>query len=323
MPKFNILIAEKEFSKAAKKVLGAQGRVVDFTSKKVFLRNLPYAEVIITGLEVKLNKLTLSRASKLKVIGSRTTQLRHIDLKEAARRGIIVINIKGNSSVLKKISSTAEETIALLLALVRNIPWAFDSLKKERWERKKYGGHELAEKTIGLIGFGRLGKKMAKYAQAFDMKVIAYDPHVKKDVMRKHGVKKVGLEEVLKKADIVSLHAVYNDSTFGLIKESHFRLMKKNSVFLNTARGEITEEKALLKALKNGWISGAALDTLSGEVPDGRHLKNNPLVNYALQNENLIIVPHLGGATQEATEKTQVYIAKLVSNYLMKKNRHR
>ena len=319
MKKPLILIAEREFSKAAQKLLRNYGVVIDFNSKLKFFSSLPEAEILITGLELQIDKKRLDKASNLKLIASRTTQLRHIDLAEARRRKIKIINIKGNSKVLKQIPSTAEETMALLFSLVRKIPWAFDSIKGFKWEREKYGGNELQGKNLGIIGFGRLGRKVSHYGKAFGLKIMAYDPFVTNKVMRHFGVTKVDLNRLLKMADIVSLHSVYSDDTRGMIQEKHFRIMKPTAVFINTARGEITNEKALLKALKNKWITGAALDTLAGEVPSGAHLRANPLVAYAKKSENLIIVPHLGGATKEATEKTQYYIAQLAIDYIRKK----
>ncbi len=309
----NILIAEKDFSEKAKKVLTKLGHVIDFQSSETFLRNLPKADVIVTALEVKLDKTILDLAKCLRLVGTRTTQLRYIDLEECRRRGIKVVNIKANSTTLQKTFSTAEETMALILSLLRRISWAFDSIKRGEWERKKYGGKELQGKTIGLIGFGRLGKMVAHYSFAFGMKVVAYDPFIGGTEMNYCGVKKETLENLLKKSDIVSLHAIYNDTTYKLLGDKHFRMMKSGSIFINTARGEITDENALLKALRNKWIAGAAVDTLSDESPDGGHLLKNPLVTHAKNYENLLIVPHLGGATQEATERTQIYIASLVA----------
>lgn len=319
MPKTHvILIAERYFSAKAKKILLSLGRVIDFTNRKEFLRNLPRANVILTGLEVKFSKPMLEKASNLKLIATRTTQLRYIDLAETKRRGIKVINIKGNSAVLRKIPSTAEETMALLLALIRKIPWAFDSIKSGKWERRKYGGNELQGKVIGLIGFGRLGGLVARYARAFGINVMAYDPYVSAKKMARRGVKKVSLPKLLKTSDVVSIHCVYNDKTENLLSRNHFQMMKPSTFLINTARGEITDEKALLEALQKKWIAGAAVDTLSNETPNGSHLKRNPLVRYAKAQENLIIVPHLGGATAEATEKTQIYIAELAHRWLLK-----
>lgn len=307
-----ILLAENEFAKEAEAILAANGRVVRYGSHKLFFKNLPSADVIVTGLEEKLLKPVLNRARRLRLIGSRTTQLRYIDLNECRRRKIKIVNIKAESPVLQDTPSTAEETFALILSLSRNIPWAFDSIKRGKWERRKYGGTEMKGKNLGLIGFGRLGRIVAHYGGAFSMRVFAYDPFVSSREMQRHNVRKVTLAALLKNADIVSVHAIYNDATFGMLSRKHFHFMKPTAIFINTARGEITDEKALLEALTTKRIAGAAVDTLAGEKPDGGHLVNNPLVRYAKTNENLVIVPHLGGATREATEKTQNYISKLV-----------
>lgn len=315
---FNVLLAERSFSDNAKKVFKGIAAVSDFKNQKHFLSALKYADAVITGLEVTFDKATLDRAPRLTLIGSRTTQLRHIDLKECARRGIKIVNIKAGSSVLQNTPSTAEETIALIFALLRNIPWAFDSIKKRQWRRSEYGGHELSHKTVGLIGFGRLGRMVSRYVRPFGVATLAYDPYVGADVMKKFGVAKVPLKELLKRSDIVSIHAVYNDATRGMIAKDHFKLMKPTAALVNTARGEITNEKDLLTALTRKWIAGAAVDTLAGETPSGSHLRGNALVDYAAKHQNLIILPHLGGATREATERTQVYISKLIRDELKK-----
>ncbi len=315
---FNVVIAERSFSDNAKEIFKDIGRVFDFGDTKKFLLALGNADAVIAGLEVAFDKAMLDRAPKLQLIGSRTTQLRHIDLKECGRRNIKVINIKAESSVLQNTSSTAEETIALLFALLRNVPWAFDSIKKRQWKRSFYGGSELHGKTVGLIGFGRLGRMVSNYVKSFGVTIVAYDPYVRQDAMNTFGVKKVSLEKLLKVSDIVSIHSIYNTTTQGMITKDHFKLMKPTAYLINTARGEITNEADLLTALKKHWIAGAAVDTLAGETPSGSHVADNRLVDYAIRNQNLIILPHLGGATREATERTQIYISELVRDELMK-----
>jgi D-3-phosphoglycerate dehydrogenase len=295
-----ILLAEP-FADAARRVLADVGEVVDWDEARV-----GEAEAVVTGLELHVRKPLLDRMPKLRVIASRTSQLRHLDLDEAKRRGIEVLWIEADAPALQETTSTAEETFALLLALVRNVPWAFDALKDERWERRRYGGHELKGKTLGVIGYGRLGRMVADYARAFGMRVLVNDP----------GEDGIPLDELLRESDVVSLHCTYDDSTRGLLGEEEFRSMKPTSYFVNTARGEITDERALLKALEERWIAGAAVDTLADEEPDGSHLRRNPLVEYARANENLIVLPHLGGATAEATERTQVYIAEKLADWL-------
>lgn len=303
------LVAERDFDPAALRALASVFRVLPHDARA---SHLAEADVLVTALELRLDKPVLDRARRLRLIGSRTTQLRHIDLDECRRRGIGVVNIKADSPVLRKTTSTAEEAMALLLTLVRRLPWAFDSIKARRWERKRFGGHELSGKTLGVIGFGRLGRLMTRYARAFGMQVVATDPFVAAAEIRRRGARKVTLEALLRGSDCVSLHSIYDASTYRMLRARHFRMMQRHAVFVNTARGEITDEAALLAALEGGWIAGAALDTLSGETPDGSHVRGHPLVAYAAAHDNLIIVPHLGGATIEATTRTQRHIVDLV-----------
>ena len=250
-----ILLGEKKFSPKAIHKLAAYGKIIEFKSLKCFVKILPKADVIITALDINLDKSLLSKANKLKLIGSRTTQLRYIDLEECKKRKIKVINIKSNSPVLKKTPSSAEETIGLIFSIIRKFPSAFDSIKLEKWQRMEHCGTELYGKTVGLIGFGRLGKMVAHYCKAFSTKIIAYDPYIDTQQMRKYGVKKVSLGYLLKNSHIISLHSIYDDSTYQLLKEEHFKKMKKDAYFINTARGEITDERALLHALQNKWIA--------------------------------------------------------------------
>ena len=303
-----ILVAESSFSEAARAELERVGEVVPFER---FEEELPRADAIVAGLELELDGQILGRAPQLRVIATRTSQLRHIDLDEAKRRGIEVLFIEPDDPLLRETSSTAEETFALVLALVRNVPWAFDSVKEGRWERARYGAHELTGKTIGLVGYGRLGKMVAGYARAFGMDVLATDPYVEVA-----DAEAVSLDDLLRRADVVSIHCTFDEETRGLIGAAELALVRPSAVLVNTARGEIVDEAALLAALSESRLAGAALDTLAGERPDGSHLRDNPLVRYAREHENLIVLPHLGGATIEATERTQLHMAKRLSAFL-------
>jgi D-3-phosphoglycerate dehydrogenase len=204
----------------------------------------------------------------------------------------------------------------LLLALVRNIPWASSSVSDGRWERERYGGHELAGGVLGIIGLGRLGRMVARYGQAFGMSVVANDPYVDMDDAAAAGAQLVPLDQLLATADVVSMHCTWSDETRDLLGPRELGLMKPSAVLINTARGEIVNEAALLAALQHQRIAGAAIDTLAGEQPDGSHVLHNPLVEHARTNENLIVLPHLGGATAEATERTQVYISQRLTEWL-------
>jgi D-3-phosphoglycerate dehydrogenase len=308
-----ILIAESRFSDDARRVLEKAGEVVSF---EAFNERLGEADAIVAGLDMHLRGPVLDRAARLRVIASRTSQLRHVDLDETRRRGIEVLFIDPADPLLQKTSSTAEETMALVLALARRLPWAFDALKQGRWARSEYGGIELKGKTIGLIGFGRLGRMVARYAQAFELAVLANDPRSDPVEVRAAGAEPVSLAELLERSDIVSVHCTYSNETERLLRAEHFRAMRPTALFVNTSRGEITDEGALLEALETGAIAGAAVDTLAGERPDGSHLRENALVEYARTHESLIILPHLGGATAEATERTQLYISRRLVDYL-------
>lgn len=279
---------------------------------------LEKAEILVVRLAHHIDSSWLSRMPCLKIIATPTTGLNHIDRDAAKKRGIKVISLKGYTSFLKNIPSTAEETVALMLALIRHIPWAFDHVKGGGWNRNLWRGHQLIHKTLGLIGCGRLGKIVARYARAFGMRVIGFDPYVNAHIMKRFGIEKMTLEKLLKQSDIVSIHVALEKNTNNLIREKHFKRMKPTAYLVNTSRGEIIDECALVKALKKKWIAGAALDVLRNESGDGKHLKNNPLIDYARKNSNLLIVPHIGGATYEAMQVTEDFIAAQVLKAIKK-----
>lgn len=310
-----ILITEsKDYSPKALAIYKKLGRVCLWQKAK--LSDKKTAEILVIGLKYQLDKKFLDQMSRLKIIASPATGMNHLDLSEIKSRGIKIISLRGRKGFLRNVPSTAEETFGLMLALVRKIPWAFDDVKKGEWDRLTWRGHQLKDKNLGLLGFGRLGRIVARYARAFDMKVLACDPNVSEKFMKSRGVIKVDLEELFKKSDIVSLHVLLTPETEDLVKEKHLKSMKPSSYFINTARAELVEKGVLEKALKDKWIAGAAVDVMRDEKGDGSHLKNNPLLRYSITHDNLIIVPHIGGATFEAMQVTQDYIAELVREYL-------
>src|SRR3989344_1621717 len=302
----------QDYSEKALKIYQSLGEVF-FSSKP-----LKDAEILVIGLKYKIDKKWLEAMLKLKVIGWQGTGLNPIDVAAVKARGVKLISLRGRKGFLKNIPSTAEEAMALLLALVRNIPWSFDAAKGGSWNRMPWRGRQLYQKTIGLVGFGRLGRIMSRYAKAFGMHVIAYDPYVSSGLMKNAGVAKVSLVKLLKESDVISLHALLTDENYGMINERHLRAMKPSAVLINTARGELIAKGAIERALSKKWIAGAGLEGIWDERSDGSHLKNNPLMEYAKKNKNLIIVPHIGGATFEAMAVTQDYVAELVKKYLRK-----
>lgn len=316
--KLKILIAEPDgYSPKAVLIYRKLGEVVTKKLKpKEFEKLLPQIDILVVRLGVPVNKELLNRAINLKVIATNTTGLNHVDLEECAKRKIKVISLRGHTSFLIKIHSTPELTWGLILALIRKIPWAFEHVRDGGWNRNEFAGHEICGKTLGIIGLGRIGKVMAEYGKVFGLNVVAVDPYVNNQEMKSLGVKKTSLENLFKNADIISFHVLHVPELNKIIKVEHFRIMKPSAVFINTARGELVDELGLLEALREKWIAGAALDVMDAEDPKGKHLNNNPLINYAKRHTNLLIVPHIGGATIEAWQATEEYLAGLVLEYL-------
>lgn len=315
-----LILEEKDYSKEALDRYRNLGELFFLSNlkKRQQQRILSEIEILVVRFKHKIDKNWLDRIPNLRFIVTNATGTNHIDIKEAKKRKIKIISLKGHTDFLEKIPSTAEETLALILALMRNIPWAFDDVKKGRWDRDVWKGHQLFGKKLALLGFGRLGKIMSRYGRALGMEVMSADPYVSKKIMKGFCVKKVDMKCLFQEADVLSVHVNLEDSTKGLIKNEHLKLMKKSAFFVNTSRGEIVDEEALLLLLKNKKIAGAALDVMQNEV-GGKHLKNNILLEYAKKNKNLIIVPHIGGATYEALEATEKFVADLVCEYYNKK----
>lgn len=321
MKKFITLITEsKDNSEKATAIYRSLGPVylwhsLNKSEKTVALRE---ANILVIGLSLIIDKKFIDDMPALKLIASPTTGLNHIDVKYAEEKGIKIISLRGHTDFLQTITSTAEHAWGMLLGLARNIPWAYESVKDNGWDRMAWRGHELKGKTLGIVGLGRLGKMLARYGNAFGMNVISADPNLTSEEMRKFGAEKADLKKLVSSSDVVTLHVLLNDDVYNLIKEDDLRTMKKNAYLINTARAELIEKGALYKALKNKWIAGAAIDVLWDEKPDGSHLKKDPLWKYSRKNSNLLISPHIGGAAYEAMYATQEYIAKLVANYFKK-----
>jgi D-3-phosphoglycerate dehydrogenase len=255
----------------------------------------------------------LRKARQLKIIATPTTGLNHIDLESAAQQGVLVLSLRGEVEFLRDVRATAEHTIGLMLSLLRNIPSAERHVRGGEWNRDQFKGHELYEKTAGIVGYGRLGRLVAMYLRAFGMKVIASDPHLDAEARRlaaSQGVEFVPLSELLERADIVSLHVNLDPATAGFFGPEQFAQMKAGAWFVNTSRGELIDETALLGALQTGRLSGAALDVLQGEQSGA--FTGSELLRFAQQHGNLLITPHIGGCTYESLEKTEIFLAQKV-----------
>lgn len=311
------LITEpKDYSKKALDIYKSIGPV--YFWEKASQTKKKSADILAIGLALQIDKKFIDSLPNLKIIASPATGMNHIDVEYAKKRGVKIISLRGRKGFLKNIPSTAEESFALILALARKLPWAFGYVKDGGWDRMEWRGHQLMNKTVGLLGFGRLGRIMARYAKAFKMKIIVCDPNVSAAFIKSRGVVKTDMDSLFGKSDIVSLHVLLTDETRNLVKEKHLRLMKPSAYLINTARAELIEKGVLEKALKNKWIAGAGVDVMWDEQGDGSHLKNSELLEYAKKNRNIVILPHIGGATFEAMEATQDYIAELVRVFVSK-----
>lgn len=303
-----ILITEPDrFSQEAHTVLQEIGevRLGPFT-RAALLATLPGYDAIMVRLGHSIDAELIQNAPDLKYIVSPTTGLDHIDLETAAKKGIKVLSLKGEVEFLRSIPATAELTWGLLLSLIRWIPSAVRSVNEGKWQRDDFRGNDLAGKCLGILGYGRIGEKIAKYGLAFGMEVWVYDPRNEQNDNRVHYASSV--EHLFLKCDIVSIHIPLNETTVGLIGENELMKMKAGSWLINTSRGQVIQESALIKALDSGVLRGAALDVVCGEVEGS--VFTSPLLEYARSHDNLLITPHIGGATTESMEGTEIFMAK-------------
>jgi D-3-phosphoglycerate dehydrogenase len=260
------------------------------------------SDALITRSGTAVTEELVNAGSRLRIVGRAGVGLDNVDVEACTARGILVIN-----APTANIMSATEHTMAMLLALCRNIPEAHASVKRGEWNRSKFLGTELDGKTLGVVGLGRIGTRITVRARAFGMRVIAYDPYVAPSVFEKVGAERVTLDELLARADVITVHTPLTDETRGMIGANEIEKMKRGVVVLNIARGGIYNEQALADALNSGKIAGAAVDVYVEEPP-----ANNPL----LAAKNIILSPHIGANTIEAQDRVAVQTAEMVVDAL-------
>jgi D-3-phosphoglycerate dehydrogenase len=273
-------------------------------SKEELMEILPQYDGLVVRSRTKVTAEVIAKAEKLKVIGRAGAGVDNIDANEATKRGIIVMNTPGGNTI-----AATEHTLAMMLATMRNIPRANSSLLEEKWDRKTYMGRELFEKTIGVIGLGKIGFGVAKRLSGFDCKLLVYDPIISKDIANSVGAQLVELDELLEKSDIITIHAPKIPETLDLINKERLQKCKDGVVIVNVARGGIVNEGDLLEALNNAKVSAAALDVYSSEPPTDFTLVKHP---------NVVATPHLGASTREAQEKVAEMILVQMLEYFNK-----
>jgi len=263
-------------------------------------------DALIVRSATKANKDIIQAAAKLKVIGRAGVGLDNVDLPAATERGIVVMNAPAGNTI-----STCEHTMSMLLSLARSIPQANASTKKGEWKRSKFMGVELYKKTLGIVGLGRIGREVSRRAQSFGMKIKGYDPYLSRELAEDLGIEVVDLDQLMASSDFITVHVPLTEDTTHLISDKQFGMMKKGARVLNCARGGIIDEQALVKAIKEGKIAGAALDVFESEPPSPD--------SELLKLDNVIVSCHLGASTEEAQVNVAIEIAECVSDFLLGK----
>lgn len=271
-------------------------------------------EALFVRLRYKVDDALLDRFPDLRVVATPATGLVHLDLDALRRRGLRLVSLKGETAFLRTLTATAELAWGHVLSYHRSLPAATRSVVEGEWDRDLFVGEELRGKTLGVIGMGRLGVMVARYGVAFGMRVIYADPRR----ARIAGASRISFARLLAESDVISVHVHATPENDGMFGAREFARMKRRPLFVNTSRGELIDETALLRALKSGWIRGAGLDVLRGEHWNTAAEKRawhraNPLIAYARSNRNLLITPHIGGLVQDGARRAELFtVARLL-----------
>jgi D-3-phosphoglycerate dehydrogenase / 2-oxoglutarate reductase len=305
---YHILIPD-DLDKAGLNLLGATSDVTVQAAAKMsrdeVLAAIPNADALIIRSATKVDRSMLEAAPRLKLVGRAGVGVDNVDLPSATDRRVVVMNAPDGNTV-----ATAELAFALMLSMVRQIPAAQVSLASGKWDRKSFMGSELRKKTLGIIGFGRVGRAIAKRAQAFEMNVITYDPFVSSEAPMAMQVTPVTLDELYAKSDFITLHAMLTDENKHMINSASIAKMKPTVRIINAARGALINEADLAQAVKDGKIAGAGIDVYNEEPPEA----GNPLIGLP----GIIHTPHLGASTLEAQDEVAIQIAQQTLNALFK-----
>jgi D-3-phosphoglycerate dehydrogenase / 2-oxoglutarate reductase len=261
-------------------------------------------EGLVVRSETKVTAEVMDAALRLRAVGRAGVGVDNIDVGAATERGIVVMNAPDGNTI-----TTAEHTIAMLISLARRVPQANTSLKAGQWERKRFVGVELRGKTLGIIGLGRIGRVVASRALGFGMNILAFDPFVAPEQARDLELETASLDDLFARADFITVHTPLTSETRGIVGPAAFARMKKGVRLINCARGGLIDERALLDAIKEGTVAGAALDVFEQEPPPADH----PL----LALDEVIVTPHLGASTKEAQEGVAVTVAEQMRDYLL------
>ena len=276
------------------------------------LARLATVDALIVRLGHQIDSELLAAAPRLRWVASATTGLDHIDLGATRARSIEVVSLRGETDFLEKIPATAEHTWALLLALLRHLPAAFSDVRAGHWRRELFRGRELHGRNLGIVGIGRVGRQVAGFGLAFGMRVAAYDPAPDLGKIPPGVELCTHLDALLVHSDVLCLHAPLDEQTRGLLGERELALLPPGAFLVNTARGGLLDEKALVKALESGHLQGAALDVVAAGR-DAEARQHGEIAGYLRrhgESGRLLVTPHLGGATFDSMARTEIFIAR-------------
>ncbi len=307
-----LLITEPTgFSKKASEMLSSSFDVIKLNSLNTIHEHLHTVDVLFIRLGVVFDKVLLEEAKQLKIICTPTTGLDHIDLEYCKARNIKLISLKGEQNFLESIPSTAEHAWTLLMALNRKIYHAVDHVNEKQWDRNQFKSFNLKNKTLGILGLGRVGKQMAEYGQTFAMKVLGYDTNPEIELTQVENPATV--EDLFSKSDFISIHIPLNDSTIKFVNSNLISLMKPNACIINTSRGKIWDEESIAEALLDGKIRGVATDVIFDELSED--WQNSPILKVDPSTYNCIVTPHIAGATFDSMRLTEEFIAEKLLAY--------
>ena len=299
------IVVADDLPASALELLRAEGWDVDAQTGRApekLAADLTEADALVVRSATKVTARLIEAAPRLRVIARAGTGVDNVDVTAASGRGIVVMNAPGANSV-----SVAELTMALILAMARHVPAADAAMKQGKWEKKKFLGEEVRDKTLGLAGLGRIGQEVARRAAAFGMRIVAHDPFISEQVAADLGVELIGLDELFARADYVSLHLPSNEKTRKLVNAERLARARKGIRFVNTARGDLIDESALADAIEAGQVGGAALDVFESEPPLDQRLQKLPQV---------VATPHIAASTREGQELVGVETTAALRDFL-------
>ncbi|MCC7519386.1 MAG: D-glycerate dehydrogenase [Verrucomicrobiae bacterium] len=294
---FNDGFAREDLADAAGDALELE--FVPRGTRAQLLEKIGAADVYVPTLRIRVDAEVLAAARSLKLVATATTGTDHLDLALLEQRGIPVFSLQKDRELLDRITSTAEMAFALLLTCARHLPECFDASRQGYWGRDRFAGTQLSGKTLGIVGVGRLGAMMCRYGRAFGMQVLGCDPHPERIP---EGVTSRDLDGLLAESDFVSLHVHLTEATRHLLDASRLARMKRGACLINTSRGGLIDEAALIREMESGRLAAVGLDVIDGEWIENKF--DHPLIAYSRKNRRLYITPHVAGASPDAVRMT-------------------